>query len=451
MFDNLSQRLQKTVKNLRGQGRLTDANMRETLRDVRMALLEADVALSVAKAFLDRVRSRSTGQEVLASLTPGQALIKIVHDELVAVMGEPEPLELTTRPPAVVLLAGLQGSGKTTTVAKLARWLREERRKSVLVSSTDVYRPAAIEQLRVLANSVDAAFFSSEAVHNPVDIARNAVAHGAKTQIDVVIVDTAGRMHVDETMMRELREIHGVVEPIETLFVIDSMTGQDAVNSAKAFNDALSLTGVILTKTDGDARGGAALSVRHVTGKPIKFLGVGEGTGALEAFDPRRVAARILGMGDVLGLVEAVQRASGGRSAGELAKKVLRGKGFSFEEFREQLVHMQKMGGITSLLEKLPGMQEVPNAAKGQFDDVHQKRAIAIINSMTPKERSNPDIIRGSHKRRIAAGSGTKVQDVNQLLKQFVQMQRMMKQFGTGGVNKILQGLRGRNPGFSGS
>jgi signal recognition particle subunit SRP54 len=448
MFDKLSQRLQKTVKNLRGRGRLTEANMRETLRDVRMALLEADVAMAVVKDCLDRVRSRSTGQEVLASLTPGQALIKIVHDELIAMMGDPEPLDLATRPPAVLLLTGLQGSGKTTTAAKLARWLREEHRKTVLVASTDVYRPAAIEQLRVLADSVEAGFFPSASTQNPVDIARRAVAHGVKAQSDVVILDTAGRLHIDGAMMSELIEIHAAVQPVETLFVIDSTTGQDAVNSAKAFNDALPLTGVILTKTDGDARGGAALSVRQVTGKPIKFLGVGEGTGALEAFDSRRVTERILGMGDMLGLVQAAHRTAREQPAGKFAKNVLKGKGFDLEEFREQLFQMQKMGGVSGLLEKLPGMQNVPGAAKGQFDDNHLKRAIAIINSMTPRERVDPDIVRGSHKRRIAAGSGTQVQDVNRLLKQFVQMQRMMKQFGKAGADRMLQGLKGRFPGL---
>lgn len=448
MFDNLSQRLQGTLKRLRGQGRLTEDNMRDTLREVRMALLEADVALAVVKAFIERVRARGMDTAVLSSLTPGQALIKVVHDELVVIMGEPAELNLAVRPPAVILVAGLQGSGKTTTVAKLARWVGERHRKSVLLASADVYRPAAIEQLRVLAETVGARFFPSTVEQDPVQIARAALAYGATSQADVVIIDTAGRLHIDDAMMQEIRAIHAAIDPAETLFVIDSMIGQDAVNTAKAFNEALPFTGIVLTKTDGDARGGAALSVRHVTGKPIKFLGVGEGVAALEVFDPQRVAARILGMGDVVGLVEQAQRAADDGQARAFVKKIAKGKGFDLDDFREQLRQMQNMGGVTGMLDKLPGMSEVPDAAKSQLNDKQVGRLVAIINSMTPRERRDPDAIRGSHKRRIAAGSGTQVQDVNRLLKQFMQTQRMMKQLGKGGMQRMLQGIKGKFPGF---
>jgi signal recognition particle subunit SRP54 len=451
MFDNLSQRLQVTLKRLRGQGRLTEENTREALREVRLALLEADVALPVVKDFIEHVRVRAAGQEVLASLTPGQALIKVVHDELVALMGAAnEKLNLATRPPAVILVAGLQGSGKTTTVAKLARLLREREKKSVMVVSADVYRPAAIEQLQKLAVAVGAEFFPSRADQKPVDIARAAVEEARKRVMDVLIVDSAGRLHVDEPMMQEIRAVHAALEPVETLFVVDSMTGQDAVNTAKAFNEALPLTGVILTKTDGDARGGAALSIRQVTGKPIKFMGVGEKPAALEPFYPDRVAARILGMGDVLGLVEQASQAADQEKAQEFAQKIAKGKGFDLEDFRDQMLQMEKMGGLASLMEKLPGVGEVSEAAKSQLGDRQVRRTVAIINSMTPQERRYPDTIRGSRKRRIAAGSGTQVQDVNRLLKQFDQMQKVMKRMGKGGLQRMLRDVKGRLPGMPG-
>jgi len=451
MFDNLSQRLQVTLKRLRGQGRLTEENTREALREVRMALLEADVALPVVKDFIEHVRAKASGQEVLASLTPGQALVKVVYDELVALMGAAnEKLDLAVRPPAVILVAGLQGSGKTTTVAKLARFLREREKKSVMVASADVYRPAAIDQLQKLAAAVGAEFFPSRSDQNPVDIARGAVDEARKRAMDVVLIDSAGRLHVDSAMMQEIQAVHAAVEPVETLFVVDSMTGQDAVNTAKAFNETLPLTGVVLTKTDGDARGGAALSIRQVTGKPIKFLGVGEKTDAIEAFYPDRVAARILGMGDVLGLVEEAQRSVDQEKTRQMARKLAKGKGFDLEDFRDQMAQMEKMGGLASLMEKLPGMGEVPDAAKAQLGDRQVARLVAIINSMTPQERRFPDIIRGARKRRIAAGSGTQVQDVNRLLKQFDQMQKMMKRMGKGGMQRMLQGVKGRFPGFPG-
>ncbi len=451
MFDNLSQRLQTTLKRLRGQGRLTEENTREALREVRMALLEADVALPVVKDFIEHVRVKAAGQEVLASLTPGQVLIKIVHDELVALMGAAnERLNLATRPPAVVLLAGLQGAGKTTSVAKLARFLHEREKKTVMLVSVDVYRPAAIDQLQKLASTVGVEFFPSQSDQKPVDIARRAVEEARKRLIDVLIVDSAGRLHVDESMMQEIRAVHDAIEPVETLFVVDSMTGQDAVNTAKAFNDTLALTGVILTKTDGDARGGAALSIRQVTGKPIKFLGVGEKTDALEAFHPERVAARILGMGDVLGLVEEAQRSVDKQKTQEFAQKLAKGKGFDLEDFRDQLLQMEKMGGLASLMEKLPGAADVSEAAKAQLNDKQTARLVAIINSMTPHERRLPDIIRGSRKRRIAAGSGTQVQEVNRLLKQFDQMQKLMKRMGRGGLQRMLRDVKGRLPSFPG-
>ncbi len=448
MFDNLSQRLQLAMKKLRGEARLTEQNISEALREVRMALLEADVALPVVKAFIDDVRARAVGKEVLASLSPGQAVIKVVYDALVALMGESnDRLQLAARPPAVILLAGLQGSGKTTTAAKLARFLRERERRSVLVASADVYRPAAIDQLRVLAGTVGATFFPSTAQQKPVDIARAAVEQAGKSGIDVVIIDTAGRLHVDREMMDEIQAIHAAVDPVETLFVVDSMTGQDAVNTAQSFNDALPLSGVILTKADGDARGGAALSVRRVTGKPIKFLGVGEKTEALEPFHPDRMASRILGMGDVLSLVEQAQQTVDQEQARKLAQKITKGKGFDLEDFRDQLRQMEKMGGIASLMDKLPGAGEIPEAAKAQMDDRQTRRLIAIINSMTPQERRFPDIIRGSRKRRIAAGSGVHVQEINRMLKQFGEMQKMMKRLGKGGLGKMMRSMRGKLPG----
>ncbi len=444
MFDNLSERLQSTVKRLRGQGRLTDDNMREVMREVRMALLEADVALPVVKAFIADVKKKAAGKEVLTSLSPGQAVIKIVHDELVHLMGdENDQLNLTVRPPAVILMAGLQGAGKTTTVAKLARRLIEREKKSVLVTSADIYRPAAIEQLKQLASEVGAEFFSSQPSDKPVDIATGAIAEAAKRVIDVVIIDTAGRLHIDEDMMAEIQEIHAAANPVETLFVADSMTGQDAVNSARAFDVALPLTGVILTKTDGDARGGAALSLRHITGKPIKFLGTGEKTDALEPFYPDRLAGRILGMGDVVSLVEDIQQKVDMAKTGKLAQKLETGKGFTLEDYRDQLLQMENLGGINGLMGKIPGMSAMAGGVQEQTANNQMKGTLAIINSMTPHERYFPDVIRGSRKRRIASGSGTHVQDVNRMLKQFGQMQKMMKKFKKGGMKKALRGLRG--------
>ena len=413
MFENLTSRLEATLKRLRGEARLSEANISDTLREVRMALLEADVALPVVKAFIDDVRAKAIGQEVLASLTPGQAVIKVVYDALVALMGEKnEHLDLSVRPPAVVLMAGLQGAGKTTSAAKLARYLREREKKSVLLVSTDIYRPAAIDQLQKLAAQVDAGFFPSRPDQKPEDIARAALEQARLSSADVLIVDTAGRLHVDAAMMDEIRALHAVLNPVETLFVVDSMTGQDAVNTAKAFGEALPLTGLILTKTDGDARGGAALSVRFVTGKPIKFLGVGEKTDALEPFHPDRLASRILGMGDVLSLVEQAQRGVDQDKALELARKINKG-GFDLDDFREQLQQMEKMGGMASLMDKLPGVGKMPDAAQLAQGEKQMLRNVAIINSMSPVERRKPDIIRGSRKRRIASGSGTQVQDVN--------------------------------------
>jgi len=442
MFDSLSERLNRTLKSIRGQGRITEANVKETLREVRMALLEADVALPVVREFVDHVRERALGEEVMQSLSPGQALIKIVREELEKVMGEAnEELDLSTRPPAVILMAGLQGSGKTTSVAKLARWLRERKKKSVLVASADVYRPAAIEQLETLAREVEVDFFPSNPSQNPVDIATAAIEQARKQLKDVVIIDTAGRLHIDEEMMGEIKRLHAAIDPVETLFVVDSMTGQDAANTARAFDEALPLTGVILTKTDGDARGGAALSIRHITGKPIKFLGVGEKTTALEAFHPDRLASRILGMGDVLSLIEEAEQKVDRKEAEKLAKKVAKGKGFNLEDFRSQLQQMQNMGGIGALMDKMPGMANVPEAVKNNIDDKQFKRLEAIINSMTPHERRFPQVIKGSRKRRIAQGSGSQVQDVNRLLKQFTQMQKMMKKMSKGGMGKMLRGL----------
>jgi signal recognition particle subunit SRP54 len=448
MFDSLSERLGGTLQKLRGQGRITEDNVKDTLREVRMALLEADVALGVVREFIDRVKVRAMGQDVLRSLTPGQALIKVVNDELVAVMGEAnESLNLNSQPPAVILMAGLQGAGKTTSVAKLARWLKEREKKSVMVASADVYRPAAIEQLKTLANEVDATFFPSEVNQNPVDIATAAIEQAKLQFVDVVIIDTAGRLHIDDDMMAEIKQIHAAINPIETLFTVDSMTGQDAANTAKAFNDALPLTGVILTKTDGDARGGAALSIRHITGKPIKFMGVGEKTEALEPFHPDRVVSRILGMGDVLSLVEDVQRKVDKGAAEKLANKLKKGKGFDLEDFRDQLRQMGNMGGMSSMLEKMPGMANIPAAAKQQVNDKELTKLESIINSMTKKERKRPEIIKGSRKKRIAAGSGTQIQDVNRLLKQFAQMQKMMKKMSQkGGLAKMMRGLGGKMP-----
>jgi signal recognition particle subunit SRP54 len=446
MFDSLTERLSTTLKRLRGEARLTEENISDTLREIRLALLEADVALPVVRALTDAVRERALGQDVLHSLTPGQALVKVVHDQLVQTMGAAtEGLSLNVQPPAVILMAGLQGSGKTTTTGKLARWLKERAAKKVIVVSCDVYRPAAIDQLKTVARDVQVDFYPSDPSESPIEIARAAVVQ-ARTQFkDILIVDTAGRLHVDAYMMEEVRALHTALEPAETLFVVDSMTGQDAAKSAQAFNDALPLTGVILTKADGDARGGAALSVRHITGKPIKFIGTGEKSTALEPFHPERIASRILGMGDVLSLVEEAQYKVDRDQVARLAKKLQTGKSFNFEDLRAQLEQMQNMGGITGLLDKLPGMG-LPQNAKGQANDGEVKRMMAIIDSMTFKERRFPELIKGSRKRRIANGSGTQVQEVNRLLKQQIQMRKMMKKFSKGGMAKMLRGMKGRLP-----
>jgi len=443
MFSQLGDRLNTTFKGLTGRGRLSEDNIRDALREVRIALLEADVALPVVRSFLERVREKALGEAVLGSLSPGQAVIKVVHDELVVLMGaQNEALDLAARPPAVILLAGLQGAGKTTTAAKLARFLREREKKQVLLCSVDVYRPAAIEQLAQLAGQTGVGFLSEG--KDPVSIAQNALAQARVRSDDVLIIDTAGRLHVDDEMMAELKAVHAAVTPVETLFVVDSMTGQDAVTSAGAFNDVLELTGVILTKTDGDARGGAALSVREVTGKPIKFLGVGEDSAALEAFFPDRVASRILGMGDVVGLVEEVERSVDQEKARKISQKLKKGKGFDLGDFRDQLHEVEKMGGLGGLMEKIPGMSSLPQAARAQVGGAETGRLIAIINSMTPGERAFPGVIKGSRKRRIAAGSGTQVQEVNRLLKQFTQMQKMMKKMkGKGGVTKLMGQMKG--------
>ena len=444
MFDNLSDRLGKTLKNVSGQGRLTESNIKETMREVRMALLEADVALPVVTDFIDQVKQRALGNEVQTSLSPGQALIKVVQAELVTMMGEAnEGLNLKANPPAIILMAGLQGAGKTTTVAKLGRWLKETQKKKVGVVSADIYRPAAIKQLQTLADDLSLDFFPSDASQQPVNIVNSAIDAAKKKFLDVVIVDTAGRLHVDDEMMGEIKDLHAAINPIETLFVVDSMTGQDAANTAKAFDDALPLTGVVLTKADGDARGGAALSIRQITGKPIKFIGVGEKSDALELFHPDRIASRILGMGDMLSLIEEVERKVDKKKADKLARKLKKGKTFSLEDFREQLVQMQDMGGVGSMIEKLPGMNDVPQNMKDQVNDKQLARQIAVINSMTMQERKFPDLIKGTRKNRIAKGCGQELQDVNRMLKQFKMMQKMMKRFSKGNVTNMMRGIKG--------
>ncbi|MGF1693817.1 signal recognition particle protein [Photobacterium kagoshimensis] len=448
MFENLSERLSKTLKNISGRGRLTDDNIKDTLREVRMALLEADVALPVVRDFVKRVKERAVGTEVSKSLTPGQEFIKIVQAELEAVMGESnEELDLAAQPPAVILMAGLQGAGKTTSAGKLGKLLKERNKKKVLVVSADVYRPAAIKQLQTLASDIGIDFFPSSADQKPVDIVNAAVAHAKLKFYDVLIVDTAGRLHVDEEMMDEIKDVHAAANPVETLFVVDAMTGQDAANTAKAFNDTLPLTGVILTKVDGDARGGAALSVRHITGKPVKFLGVGEKTDALEPFHPDRVASRILGMGDVLSLIEDLERNVDKEQAEKLAQKFKEKKGFDLEDFLSQLKQMKNMGGMMGMLDKMPGMSQLPDNMKDQVNDKMFNQMEAIINSMTKGERERPELIKGSRKKRIAAGSGTQVQDVNRLLKQFTQMQKMMKKMQKGGMKNMMRQMKGMMPG----
>ena len=449
MFDNLTDRLSSTLKKLKGQGRLTEDNIKDALREVRMALLEADVSLPVVTDFIERIKEGALGQEVQSSLTPGQAMIKLVQSELVKVMGAAnEGLNLNAVPPAVILMAGLQGAGKTTTVAKLGRWLQENQKKKVGVVSADVYRPAAIKQLQMLASEVNLEFFDSDLSQKPVDIAINAIEAAKKKFLDVIIIDTAGRLHIDDEMMGEIKALHAAINPVETLFVVDSMTGQDAAITAKAFNDALPLTGVILTKADGDARGGAALSIRHVTGKPIKFIGVGEKTDALEAFHPDRIASRILGMGDMLSLIEEIDQKVDKEKAAKFARKMQKGKGFDLEDFREQLQQMQSMGGVSSMLDKLPGMGSVPQEMKDKVNDKELARQIAVIGSMTMQERRYPDLIKGNRKKRIAAGCGQQLQDVNRILKQFLMMQKMMKKFKAGNMANMLRGIKSNVKGM---
>jgi signal recognition particle subunit SRP54 len=448
MLDNLTQRLSSVIKTLRGQSRLTEANIQDALREVRVALLEADVALPVVKDFIAQVKEQALGHEVLNSLTPGQALVGIVHKQLTALMGEQATgLNLATTPPAIILMAGLQGSGKTTSSGKLAKLLKEQQKKKVLLVSCDVYRPAAIEQLRLLSQQLGVDFFASDNAQQPVAIALAALAFAKTHYHDVLIVDTAGRLAIDEAMMAEIKALHAAINPIETLFVVDSMQGQDAVNTAKAFGEALPLTGVILTKLDGDARGGAALSVRHVTQKPIKFVGVGEKLNGLETFHPERMASRILGMGDVISLVEDAVRNVDLAEADKLAKKMKSGEKFDLEDFKTQMQQMKKMGGIAGLMDKLPA-QMTAGAQGMPMDDKIIARTEGIINSMTPGERRNPDLIKASRKRRIATGAGVPVQEVNKLLNQFEQIQKMMKMMKKGGLAKMMRGMKGMMPGM---
>ena len=444
MFDSLSQRLTVVLRGLAGKAYLSEENMQATLREVRLALLDADVALEVVRSFTEEVRRKAIGQSVAVALNPGEALVKVVHEELVTLMGaRNDALNLAASPPAVVLMAGLQGAGKTTTAAKLARLLIEREKKKVALVSADVYRPAAIEQLRTLAEEVGARFIPSAVGQQPLAIAEGALAD-AKTRFDdVLIVDTAGRLSIDDRMMAEIAALHRSLAPVETLFVVDAMTGQDAANAAKAFNDALGLTGVVLAKADGDARGGAALSVRAITGKPIKFIGVGERTDGLEPFHPDRMASRILGMGDVLSLIEEAQRKVDKQKAERLARKVAGGRRFDLEDFRDQLQQMARMGGVSGMLDKLPGANQMPRAS---INDADFRRMEAVINSMTPRERRFPDTIDGSRKRRISAGSGTRIQDVNRLLKQHKQMQRLMRKVGRrGSVDKMMRTLQAQS------
>jgi signal recognition particle subunit SRP54 len=447
MLDNLTQRLSRVIKTVRGEARLTESNVQDALREVRMALLEADVALPVVRDFIAKVKEKALGQDVIGSLTPGQALVGVVHRELTELMGGAgEGLNLAVTPPAVILMAGLQGSGKTTTSGKLAKMLAEQKKKPLLVSC-DVYRPAAIDQLKTLAQQTGTAFFPSDPSQKPADIALAALEYAKTHYNDVLIVDTAGRLAIDEAMMREIAELHGLLKPVETLFVVDSMQGQDAINVAKAFSEALPLTGVVLTKLDGDARGGAALSVRQVTGKPIKFAGVGEKLNGLEAFHPERMASRILGMGDVLSLVEEAQKSIDVDEARKLADKLKKGKGFDLEDFRQQIGQMKKMGGMAALIDKLPA-QFAQAAAQSDVGDQQIRRLEGIICSMTPQERARPELIKASRKRRIAAGAGVHVQEVNRLLKQFDQMRAMMKTMQKGGLARMMRGMKGMMPGM---
>lgn len=443
MLSQLTDRITKVIKNISGQGKLSESNIKDALREVRIALLEADVAMPVIKQFLEEVQKNALGQDVLVSLNPSQVFVKAVNDELVKIMGEVnETLNLNAQPPVVILMAGLQGSGKTTTVGKLAKFLKDNQKKSVMVTSCDVYRPAAIQQLETLAKQIDVKFFESHADQKPVDIAKNAIKAAKQAVVDVLLIDTAGRMHIDAEMMDEIKHIHAAVDPTETLFVVDSMTGQDAAKTAKAFDEALPLTGVILTKADGDARGGAALSVRFITGKPIKFIGIGEKIDALSPFYPERVASRILGMGDILSLVEEAHDKIDKKDAERLAKKMQKGH-FDLEDYRDQLLQMNKMGGVASLLDKLPGVSGLPGELKDKVNDKQFGQITAIINSMTARERRYPDLIKGGRKIRIAKGSGTQIQDVNKVLKQFFMMQKMMKKMGNkAGMFKMMKNLK---------
>lgn len=448
MFKNLTQRLNSVIKNLSGQGRLTESNIKDTMREIRVALLEADVALPVARAFITDIETKALGTEVMGSLTPGQELVKLVQDELTHLMGEAnESLNLRTTPPAVILMAGLQGSGKTTTAAKLARWLINTQKKTVMVTSADVYRPAAIEQLQTLAASVGAEFFPSSPDQDPVTIATNAIQAARNKALDVVIIDTAGRLDIDQEMMDEIKRVHAAINPIETLFVVDSMTGQIAANTAKAFDEAVPLTGVVLTKADGDTRGGAALSIRYITGKPIKFIGVGEKVDALEPFYPDRIASRILDMGDIVSLVEQVHDTIDREKAEKLANKLKKGKSFDFTDFLSQLEQIQNMGGMMGIMSKLPGMNQLPANLQSKVNDKKLVHIKAMIYSMTPRERRFPDLIKSSHKRRIAAGSGRTVQELNQLLRQFDMMKKMLgKMSKGGGLMKMMRGMQGKFP-----
>ena len=444
MFDSLSERLSGALRSLTGKSTLTENNIQDALSDVRKALIEADVSLTVVKDFIARVRERAVGEEVAKNLTPGQAFIKLVQSELQHTMGSASKgLDLKVAPPAVILMAGLQGAGKTTSVAKLAKLLKEKEKKSVLVVSADVYRPAAIQQLTTLANELEVDVFEGAENRLPVEIVREALVEAKRKFFDVLIVDTAGRLAIDEEMMNEIKSLHSELKPIETLFAVDAMTGQDAAATAKAFDDVLPLTGVVLTKADGDARGGAALSVRHITGKPIKFLGVGEKADALEAFHPDRIASRILGMGDMLSLIEEAEKKLDRQKTEKLARKIKRGKGFDLEDFKEQLSQMQSMGGISSIMDKMPGMGALPAGASSMVDDSRFKQMEVIIDSMTAKERANPDLLNGSRKRRITLGSGTQIQDLNRLLKQHKQMQRVMKKMKGGKLANMMRGLGG--------
>jgi len=452
MFDSLTERLTKTIRTITGKAKLSEENIKDALREVRMALLEADVALPVVKEFISKVKERAIGAEVGQALDPTQQFLLIVREELIRIMGnECESLNLRMQPPAIVLMAGLQGAGKTTTVAKLAKFLKDKENKKVMVVSCDVYRPAAIKQLETLAKEIDVEFYPSTTDQKPVLIANNAIEAAKKGFFDVLLIDTAGRLHIDDEMMEEIKELHQAVNPIETLFVVDSMTGQDAANTAKAFNEALDLTGVILTKTDGDARGGAALSVRQITGKPIKFIGIGEKIDGLSPFYPDRIAGRILGMGDVFGLIDDLQANVDRENTEKLAAKLKKGKSFNFVDYLNILKQMKSMGGVASIMDKLPGLSQIPDEVKDKVNDDKFKHIEAIILSMTPKERENPDLIKGSRKRRIALGCGLDLHEINVMLKEFSQQQKVMKMLSSQGGMKKIMGLVGKLskiPGF---